>query len=101
MSSSWSEYLDQSGGSLALLKIQSSHSNGLFSWLSASCTDFDHRSLEGILLIVVQYKHAALSHCHGNGVTSVYGHMHAVLLAARALAFARARQTQSTGNEDD
>ena len=70
--------------------------------MSASCTDFDHRSLEGTLLIVVQYKHAALSHCHGNGVTSVYGHMDAVLAAwALAFALARARQTQSTGNEDD
>ena len=36
---------------------------------------FDHRSLEGILLIV-QCKHAALSHCHSNDVTSVYRHMH-------------------------
>ncbi len=74
MSSSWSEYFDQSGGSLALFKVQSSRSNSSsLSWLSAIRTDFDHRSLEGILLIVVQCKHAALSHCHGNDVTSVYG----------------------------
>ena len=68
--SSWDEYFDQSGGSLASFKVQSSHRNRLFSVLAER---FTHRSLEGILLIVVQYKHAALSHCHGIDVTSVYG----------------------------
>ena len=53
--------------------IQSQKQTLLLSCLSASRTDFDHRSLEGILLIVVQCKHAALSRGHSNDVTSVYG----------------------------
>jgi hypothetical protein len=64
------------------------------SCLGASCTNFDHRSLEGILLIVVQCKHAALSHCHVTRDFCLW-HMHAIL-APPALACAKQRSRRET-----
>jgi hypothetical protein len=87
--------LDQSGGFLRVQgSIQSQKQTLLLSCLSASRTDFDHRSLEGILLIVVQCKHAALSRGHSNDVTSVYGTC--AILVPPALASARQRNGRET-----